>query len=189
MVLRSLAYRSCMAIGTSPSRAVPWFSSGERGRLMAMVKTKRRSMSSARRRRIYDAHGGVCGFCHEAIDPCGGNRQAKRRRARKGGTAARYEIDHEIPLALGGSDDDGNCYPLHERCHEIKTFGLKRPGRQRPSDVSAIAKVKRLRDRRLGVEVKKRSRLSDPHFMRKNGGSPRRPLDGTVVRRDGGGSA
>ena len=130
---------------------------------MAMVKTKRRSMSAARRKRIFAAHGGVCGFCHEEIDPCGG-----------------YEIDHEIPLALGGSDDDGNCYPLHVRCHEIKTFGLKRPGRQRPSDFSAIAKVKRLRAKRLGLNEKKRSRLSDPHFKRK--------VDGTVVRRSGGGS-
>ena len=128
---------------------------------MGMVKTPRRSMGSARRRRIFVAHGGVCGFCHEEI-PVGGP----------------FEIDHEIPLSLGGSDDDGNCYPVHVRCHEIKTFGLKRPGRQRVSDFSAIAKVKRLRDRRLGLEVKKRSRLSDPHFMRK--------VDGTVVRRDGG---
>ena len=132
---------------------------------MAMVKTHRRSMGSARRKRIFLAHGGVCGFCHEEI-PAGGP----------------FEIDHEIPLALGGSDDDGeNCYPLHVRCHEIKTFGLKRPGRQRVSDFSVIAKVKRLRARRLDLEVKKPSRLSDPYFKRK--------VDGTVVRRSGGGSA
>ena len=130
---------------------------------MAMVTTKRRSMSAARRRRIFLAHGGVCGFCHEEIDPCGG-----------------YEIDHEIPLALGGSDADGNCYPLHVRCHEIKTFGLKRSGRRRVSDFSVIAKVKRLRARRLGLEPKKRSRLSHPTLKRK--------VDGTVVRRDGGGA-
>ena len=81
----------------------------------------------------------------------------------------------------------GNCYPLHERCHRIKTFELKRPGRQRVSDFSVIARrrgnppvVKRLRAKRLGLNEKKRSRLSDPHFKRK--------VDGTVVRRDGGGS-
>ena len=131
---------------------------------MGMVKTKRRSMTPARRKRIFLAHGGVCGFCHEEIDPCGG-----------------YEIDHEIPLALGRADDDGeNCYPIHVRCHEIKTFGLKRPSRQRPSDFSAIAKVKRLREKRLGLAPRKRSRLRDPYFIRK--------VDGTVVRRSGGGS-
>ena len=139
---------------------------------MAMVKTPRRSMTPARRMRIFAAHGGVCGFCHEEIDPC-----------------EAYEIDHAIPLALGGSDtsggpdgDDGeNCYPLHERCHRIKTFGLKRGPRGRPSDFSAIAKVKRLRDRRLGLAPQKRSRLRDPYFKRK--------VDWTVVRRSGGGSA
>ncbi len=132
---------------------------------MAMVKTPRRSMTPARRKRIFLSHGGVCGFCHEEIS-----------------AGEPFEIDHEIPLALGGSDDDGeNCYPLHERCHRIKTFGLKRPGRKRPSDFSAIAKVKRLRAKRLGLETQKRSRLRDPHFKRK--------VDGTVVRRDSGGSA
>ena len=131
---------------------------------MGMVKTRRRSMTPARRKRIFLAHGGVCGFCHEEI-PAG----------------EPFEIDHEVPLSLGGSDADGNCYPLHERCHRIKTFGLKRPGRQRVSDFSVIAKVKRLRDRRLGLEVKKPSRLRDPYFKRK--------VDGTVVRRSGGGSA
>ena len=40
--------------------------------------------------------------------------------------------------------------------------------------------VKRLRDRRLGLAPKKQSRLGDPYFKRK--------VDGTVVRRDGGGT-
>ena len=127
---------------------------------MAMVKTPRRSMTPARRKRIFLAHGGVCGFCHEKI-----------------AAGEPFEIDHEVPLALGGSDNDGNCYPIHVRCHEIKTFGLKRPGRQRVSDFSAIAKVKRLRAKRLGLAPQKPSRLRDPYFKRK--------VDGTVVPRSG----
>ena len=48
---------------------------------MGMLGTRRRSMTPARRMRIFEAHDGVCGYCHEIIEGC-------------------YEVDHAIPLAL-----------------------------------------------------------------------------------------
>ena len=129
---------------------------------MAMVKTKRRSMWPARRKRIHEAHDGICGWCHEEI-----------------GADEPFEIDHGVPLALGGADDDGpNAYPIHERCHHIKTFGLQHRRSGRRPDISAIAKVERLRARRLGLEARKPSRLSHPTLKRQVGGG--------VVRRSGG---
>lgn len=127
--------------------------------MMVMVTTSRRKMTPARKRRIRDAHEGVCGCCHEQIEK---------------GTP--YEIDHAIPLALGGADDDGeNTYPIHPSCHRLKTFGPSRTGRR--ADAAAIAKVKRVRAKRLGIARPKRRRLTDPRYVRK--------VDGTVVAREG----
>ena len=128
---------------------------------MGVVVTKRRSMGASRRRRIFDAGGGVCGWCHEAI-----------------GADQPFEIDHGVPLWFGGSDDDGpNAYPIHKHCHHLKTFGRERD-RRRYSDLSAIAKAKRLRAVRLGlVPVKRGWSLAHPHLKRK--------VDGTVVARGG----
>ena len=126
---------------------------------MSMEKTKRRSMSSARRQRIFDAHEGICGYCHEKIT-----------------TNVAFEIDHATPLALGGADDDGpNSYPIHKTCHHAKTFGRTRD-QKRFSDISNIAKTKRIRAKRLGKNKAKP-------------GSPKsrlvKKIDGSVVRRDG----
>ena len=34
---------------------------------------------------------------------------------------ATYEIDHVVPLHLGGEDDVANCWALHTECHKRKT--------------------------------------------------------------------
>ena len=122
---------------------------------MGMLGTRRRSMTPARRTRIFEVHNGVCGYCHEIIEGC-------------------YEVDHAIPLALGGADDDGgNTFPLHVECHRIKTLGL---GRVR-GDITEIAKTKRIRAKRLGKAARPSRPLTHPFLVR----SP----DGTVYRRDG----
>ena len=43
---------------------------------------------AARRRRVFEAHDGICGYCEEPID-------------------GPFEIDHPLPLALGGAGDGG----------------------------------------------------------------------------------
>ena len=127
---------------------------------MAIAVTKRRSMTPARRARIFDSHGGVCGFCHEAIEP-----------------GQPFEVDHAVPLWFGGADDDGpNAYPIHTECHRLKTFGRERD-RRRYSDISRIAKAKRLRAERLGRTNPKPNRLTDPRYVRK--------VSGCAALRDG----
>ena len=128
---------------------------------MPMRGTRRRPMTPARRARIFDVHAGVCGWCHDQIE----DGQAR-------------EIDHATPLALGGADDDGpNAYPIHRECHRLKTFGRKQD-RRVYGDLGLIAKAKRLRAKRLGIEPPKRGRhLGWPGRVRK--------IDGAVAERDG----
>ena len=124
---------------------------------MRIVQTKRRAMTSARRQRILEAHEGLCGYCQEPIDGAD-------------------EIDHALPLALGGADDDGgNTYPMHVDCHRIKTFGRRRS--REGGDVRRIAKVRRIRMSRADRRPRPRRSLTHPHLVR----SP----DGSVYLRDG----
>ena len=114
-------------------------------------------MTPARRKRIFDAHDGICGYCEEPIDGA-------------------YEIDHLLPLALGGSDDDGgNTVPMHVECHRIKTFGRKRS--REGGDSRRIAKIRRVRMSRDDDSPRPRRSLTHPYLVR----SP----DGSVYLRDG----
>lgn len=81
----------------------------------------KRRMTKARRQRILDAHGNRCG-------KCGGD--------------GPFDIDHKHALALGGSDDDDNLWPLCKACHSTKTNG--HGGTSYGSDKHAIAKLDRL---------------------------------------------
>lgn len=79
----------------------------------------------------------------------------------------RWEADHEIPVWMGGADEPPNLRPLCYRCHREKT----------KSDVKAIAKSKRVRDRHFGVRVSKRPMPCGRNSRWK------KKLDGTVVLR------
>lgn len=61
-------------------------------------------------------------------------------------TIGKYHFDHDIPDALGGEPTLENCVVLCIACHRDKTS--KR-------DVPAIAKTKRIRDRHLGIKLRK----------------------------------
>ena len=114
-------------------------------------------MTSARRKRIFEAHDGICAYCGEPID-------------------GPYDIDHLLSLALGGAEDDGgNTVPMHVECRRLKTFGRKR--RREGGDVHRIAKIRRVRMSRGDVSSRRRRSLTHPHLVR----SP----DGSVYLRDG----
>ena len=118
---------------------------------MAALQTKRRAMTPARRKRIFEARDGICGYCEEPID-------------------GPYEIDHLLPLALGGADDDGgNTVPMHVECHRIKTFGRKR--RREGGDIHRIAKARRARKSRGDGLPKPRRSLADSRLVRRPDGS------------------
>lgn len=87
--------------------------------------TKRGSMSTMRRLRIWEAHGGRCVICGLKIHSSKGD----------------WIIEHIRPLVLGGSDMDDNCGPAHEACRREKD----------KVDVAAGAKAKRMKAKHLGI--------------------------------------
>lgn len=76
--------------------------------------TPRKAMTPARRKRVLAQHNGQC------VCGCGET---------KG-----LEIDHRVPLWMGGLDEDENLDPLCPSAHKLKTA----------HDAAARAKVKRL---------------------------------------------
>ena len=61
----------------------------------------------------------------------------------------KFHYDHEIPAALGGSNDLENCKVACEACHSEKTTQL---------DVPQIAKAKRQQARHIGAKDAPRMR-------------------------------
>lgn len=72
----------------------------------AQRKTGRALMDT--RKRIWLRDGARCVDCGELVDI-------------QGGTARPCEIDHEVPLWAGGSDDDGNRRLRCVGCHAAKS--------------------------------------------------------------------
>lgn len=95
----------------------------------------RKGMNPARRRRILEQHGGMCAYPECFV-------------------CTELEIDHQIPLALGGRDSDENCWPLCRMHHRQKTI----------LDVKMIAKAKRL-VRKESPETRKPSTLRGRPFQ------------------------
>ena len=109
----------------------------------------RKSLSTRERLRLFTLHEGICHICGGKID---GAREA-------------WEISHELPLELGGADDDENRKPAHYKCHRAVTA---------KQDIPSIAKARRQHAKHIGAQRKK-SRLWNPRFKRK--------ISGEVVER------
>ena len=86
---------------------------------------KRRAIPAKVREKLIEANAGICPVC--------------------GGESEKWEIDHIIPLALGGKDDESNMQAKCPSCHKGKTR----------DDVKQIAKVRRLEEKRLGTKRKR----------------------------------
>lgn len=91
--------------------------------------TTRRSISTKERLRLFALHGGLCHLCCGRIN-------AKREA---------WEVSHDIPLELGGADDDENRKLAHAKCHRVQTSTV---------DIPRIAKAKRREARNLGAKAK-----------------------------------
>lgn len=87
---------------------------------------KRKRRTAQQREAICVANNWICHICGLPIDP----------------VRQRWELDHPIPLANGGTDEDEALKPAHARCHLEKTVG----------DIGKIAKGKRMRARHLGTK-------------------------------------
>jgi 5-methylcytosine-specific restriction protein A len=108
----------------------------------------RRRYSAKQRAAIFAEHGGECHICGGKI-----------------GVGEAWDLDHVIPLALGGDDEPANLRPAHVKCH-------RGAGGKTAEDVATIAKAKRREAKHAGAVVK---RPWHPRLRKK--------LDGTVVPR------
>ena len=113
----------------------------------------RKSISTRERLRLFNLHGGICHLCGGKID---GAREA-------------WDINHEIPLELGGADDDENRKPAHRKCHQDHTA---------KTDIPNIARAKRREAKHFGAKAPPR------HIIPGSKASPwKRKLNGQTVRR------
>jgi 5-methylcytosine-specific restriction enzyme A len=112
---------------------------------------RRRHWSTRARLRILLRHDGICQACGQRIGVKG------------------FELDHAVPLALGGADREENMRPLCRPCHRTKT----------KVDRGAISRAERLAARHLGAKAPSRTPVPGSRA------TPwKRKLDGTTVRRD-----
>lgn len=101
---------------------------------------RRKHLSAKERLRLFTLHRGVCHFCSGRID----------------GTREAWDVSHEIPLELGGADDDVNRKPAHRKCHRAHTSAV---------DAPAIAKAKRREIKNMGAKPKSKHRWPKRPFQ------------------------
>jgi len=126
--------------------------------------TSRRNWTARQRLGVFEAHGGACHICGLKID----------------GTREPWDLEHIIPLALGGEDALGNLAPAHRSCHQTKT----------KDDVRVIAKANRVRAKHNGA--RKRSTFPgsrDSRFKKKINGEVVQRWPATPASRPAGGSS
>jgi 5-methylcytosine-specific restriction protein A len=112
---------------------------------------RRRSLATRERLALFLAANGRCQRCGWILAP-----------------GTRWDVDHVIPLALGGRDQPDNMQVLCPPCHGGKTHRI---------DVPAIAKTTRIRARHLGARA---SRRPLPGGRRSRW---KRTIDGRVLER------
>ena len=123
------------------------------------MSKRRRKFPKIDLERLFDEQKGICA--------CGcGERLTKDEG---------YDLDHIIPLGMGGKDDMQNAQYLRRPCHSVKTF-TKIDG-----DISRMAKARRIMGQGALLKPKTtkgrrlQSRGFDKRFKKK--------LDGSVERR------
>ena len=86
---------------------------------------KRRHISTTERVSIFQRTGGVCHLCSGRIQVGEG-----------------WEVEHIIPLSMGGDDFGDNLAPAHVKCHRGKT----------KKDRGDLARAERREARHLGAK-------------------------------------
>lgn len=116
-----------------------------------MITKTRRPLSTRERLMIFTRAEGICHICGDRID----------------GTRELWDVEHVIPLEMGGDEAKGseNLLPAHRQCHRTKTI----------VDSWQLAKAKRREAKHVGAH-KPRSPLRNEKWKKR--------VDGTVVPRD-----
>ena len=115
----------------------------------AVEATPRRAISRHRRDLILDRQKRICPLCNK---PLPSSEMTSGVDGVPGWTmTGPFEVDHVLPLELGGADHIDNMQALCRPCHRQKTR----------DDVRRIAKARRIRKREAGLAPKKRG-LSRP---------------------------
>ena len=66
------------------------------------IQHKAGSMDKAKRYQVYLRDGGICQICGQPVNP------------------DNWQIDHIVPLARGGADDESNWQLAHPKCNRQK---------------------------------------------------------------------
>lgn len=112
--------------------------------------TKRKSMTPARRLRIFEDHKGICVLCNNRID----------------GVREQWIVEHLVCLGLGAKDEDANCGPAHETCRRDKD----------KLDIAAIAKAKRAKQKHIGIKANTQPIRSAGFPKRERPERPKKPM-------------
>lgn len=103
----------------------------------AVELINRKSFTSKQRLEILLASDGRCKICGEKI-------------------TGPFEVEHRVPVALGGTNDPSNLEAVHPQpCHSSKT----------KADVKAIAKAKRL-EKKSSPETRKPATMKSRGFQK-----------------------
>ena len=111
----------------------------------------RKNLSTTQRLTLFLAAQGHCQSCGWRLHP-----------------GTRWEVDHIIPVALGGTESPHNLQVLCKACHGAKTARR---------DAPALSKAKRMRARHLGA-----SRPTKP-MPGSRGSGYKKKVNGRVVGR------
>jgi 5-methylcytosine-specific restriction protein A len=103
----------------------------------------RKHLSAKTRAAVLERHDRTCHLC-------GGPIQATEA----------WDVSHEIPLAIGGADDETNWLPAHRKCHREHTAAV---------DAPLIAKTRRQHLKHIGAWPKSRARIPSRPFQTTRG--------------------
>jgi 5-methylcytosine-specific restriction protein A len=109
-------------------------------------------LSARARMRLLEEAGFQCHICRLPIFP-----------------GQKWEVSHEIPLAIGGADTPENRRPAHYKCHRERTAKF---------DAPRIAKTKRQRQKNYGI-----GKARGPIMPGSRASGWKRKMDGTTERR------
>ena len=110
--------------------------------------TDRRRLSTRDLVALFNREQGVCHLCRQAIQ-----------------IGQLWDVSHEIPLALCGSDDDSNWRVAHRACHREHTARVDQP---------TIAKVKRQAAAHIGA-VRPAQKIQNRGFAKSERAAKREP--------------